>query len=97
MTRTLLFTDRGRGPVCAGVVLGNLEGAPLEYARGFFWTRGTKRQRAIMDGSACWWLVECENANDGRYLIEWYAQPAERRDERDKIVPGRVLAQGGAA
>lgn len=104
MSRVLLFVQTGDArPKCYGPTTK----AP-EHARGnryslafgcFDTVYGTHRQHEAQVAADRWWLVECANAEDGRFVIECdreaggvlrdhYASDGER-------IYGRILASGG--
>jgi hypothetical protein len=91
--KVLLFTQSGDGAVA---MLTWFRG---RVAFGFARAMTNKRQRAILDAAAHWWLVECENAEYGRRLIAHasgpcYLHPSECYECSGE---GRILDSGGMA
>lgn len=104
MSRVMLFVQTGEArPKCVGRV------GPLGEVPWTLCPAGVKASQAehglshnqqhAIDSADRWWLVECENAEDGRFVIECdrevggvlrdhYASDGER-------IYGRVLASGG--
>jgi len=86
----LLFADFGNGPRSFGNV--GDDGPAC----------GTSRQHRAWRTARRWWLVECENAEHGRDLID-AAMCGDSRDERghkisaaDRLKTGRILASGAS-
>lgn len=82
-TRTYLFADFGRGPVCFA--------RAERVGNGFTHDAGRASRRLP---KACrWWVVECESADAGRRVIAASSGLLRPTWELDGV--GRVLASGG--
>jgi len=99
MSRVLLFVDRGRGPKVWG---GNRrwDGEPLSARWDSGAIAAAMQKLGILEEvkklSAEWWLVECENADDGRRLIDIDDTKGSRVIQWTGRTPnGRILASGG--
>lgn len=101
--KVLLFVQTGDArPKCKGAVLKfpTWKGPPRPHVQvdGWWYTQKQADARYAADR---WWLVECENAEDGRFVIACdRARPLRGHwasvgpEGSDRIV-GRILASGG--
>jgi len=83
MSRVLLFVQNdwnGRPPRCIKQFGGDSARALVYVSKARTWNHAADR----------WWLVECENAQAGRVIIEHAGKPVLPHP-----LAGRILASGG--
>jgi len=96
--KVLLFVQDqyDRQPKCVGSVHGDVaaRATPRDHNAACPGWMFTWDQSVHMGRADCWWLVECENAEAGRYCIAGGREPYKCH-RADGPLSCRILASGG--